>query len=206
MLIGLTGGIASGKSTVSNILKSLGVSVIDADLIAKEIVEPGKAAWQKIVDYFGKEILLPNQNLNRQKLGDIIFNNQAAREKLNQITHPYVISEIEARVKKLREEGEEVIVVDVPLLIESNMVDIFDEIWVVYVSRKTQIQRLMERDQIDYEDAIAKIEAQLSLDKKKEYADRLIINEGSKDELKDKVLSIWRDIDDKEETSFNCSR
>ncbi|SJZ40112.1 dephospho-CoA kinase [Selenihalanaerobacter shriftii] len=204
MFIGLTGGIASGKSTVSKLLKDLGIPVIDADQISREIVKPNKPAWQKIVDYFGRDILLSNQNLNRDKLGEIIFNDETAREKLNQITHPKIISEIKKRAEKLKEAGEGTVVADVPLLIEINMMEIFDEVWVVYVRRETQIKRLMTRDQIDRETAIAKIESQMSLDKKKGYADRLIINEGTKDELKDKILSIWREIN-AEKNSSNCS-
>lgn len=194
MLIGLTGGIASGKSTVGKILKDLGAKVIEADEIAREIVKPGKVAWERIVDYFGEDILLSNQELDRKKIGEIIFHDEAAREKLNQITHPLIISEIKARIQQSKENGEEIIVVDIPLLIEIDVMHLFEEVWVIYVTRKTQIKRLIERDQIDRETAIAKIDSQLSLEKKKEYADRLIINEGSKEELREKVLSIWQEI------------
>ncbi|MBM7624620.1 dephospho-CoA kinase [Sporohalobacter salinus] len=204
MLIGLTGGIASGKSTVSDILKDIGVSVIDADLIAREIVKPGKIAWQKIIDTFGKEVLLPNQELNRERLGQIIFDDPEARKKIDQITHPEIVKKIKKRVGQLQDQGEEIIVVDIPLLIEVGMVDFFDEIWVVYVSRETQLERLMSRDGIDHQTAVNKVEAQMSLEKKKEYADRLVINEGDKADLRHRILSIWREIN-VEKNCTDCS-
>ncbi|ADL11892.1 dephospho-CoA kinase [Acetohalobium arabaticum] len=203
MLIGLTGGIASGKSTVSNILKDIGIPVIDADLIAREVVKPGKPAWQKIVNTFGNEVLLPNQQLDREKLSQIIFENSKAKEKLDQITHPEIIREIKKRIDSLQTQGEEVIVADIPLLIETGMVEFFDEIWVVYVSRQTQLKRLINRDEIDYQTAVNKIEAQMPLEEKKEYADRLIVNEGDKGDLEDTIISIWREIN-AEKNCTNC--
>lgn len=203
MLVGLTGGIASGKSTVSNILNEIGIPVIDADLIAREVVKPGKPAWQKIVNTFGNEVLLSNQQLDREELGRIIFENSKAKEKLDQITHPEIIKKLKERIENLQAQGAEIIIADVPLLIETGMVDFFDEIWVVYVSRQTQLNRLMNRDEIDYQTAVNKIEAQMPLKEKKEYADRLIVNEGDKEDLKDTVLSIWREIN-AETNCTNC--
>ena len=193
MKIGLTGGIASGKSTVSRFLQSLGAKVVDADEIAHELMKPKQKLWQKVVGHFGEEILKAEQEIDRDKLGTIIFNNPQQREKLDQLTHPIIISEIKARVEKL-EQSYEIVIAEIPLLIEVGMIDFFAEVWLVYLKRTVQIKRLMQRDDINREAAVQKIESQMSLDEKKEYADRIIVNNGSQEELEKQVQKLWRKI------------
>ncbi|MCK8824016.1 dephospho-CoA kinase [Fuchsiella alkaliacetigena] len=194
MIIGLTGGIASGKSTVSRILAELGAAIIDADQLAREIMEPYTPAWWEVKEAFGEEVFLPSDELDRERLAEIIFNDQAARKKLDEITHPWVRIKIKQRIEDLQSSGEEIIVAEVPLLIEAEMVDLFTEVWVVYVKREVQINRLREREGISRQAAIARIDSQLSLEEKVDYAQRVIVNEGSKEELRQQLLSIWKEI------------
>ncbi|WP_018249082.1 dephospho-CoA kinase [Orenia marismortui] len=193
MKIGLTGGISSGKSTVSNYLKEFGATVIDADQVAHKLMEAEKELWQRIVEEFGEEILLDNKEINRQKLGKIIFNDHQAKELLDEISHPIIITKIKEEMDRLANISD-IIIVDVPLLIEADMLDLFDQICLVYVDREVQIKRLMKRDEIDKESAIAKIQSQIPLKEKRRYANIIINNNGSKDELKIKVKKLWEDL------------
>lgn len=186
MLLGLTGGIASGKSTVVDIFKKNGIPTVDTDSIAREIVEPGEKAWVKIVEYFGQAILLPDKTINRKKLGDIVFRSQIKRKKLEKITHPIIIEETMKRAKKL-EEKFNMVVVDVPLLFEANMEASFDLIIVVYVDKITQLRRLIDRDNISKEEALLRIETQIDIEIKKEKAD-IIINNNLKIEETEKQV------------------
>ncbi|OEG00097.1 dephospho-CoA kinase [Vulcanibacillus modesticaldus] len=196
MLIGLTGGIASGKSTVTKLFMNEGIPVVDADLIAREVVEVGREAWKKIVDYFGEEILLPDKSINRKKLGNIIFQDENKRKKLNEITHPIIISEILSRAKKLQVTYKRVIV-DIPLLFESRRESLFDLIIVVYVDKESQIKRLMERDHIDRNEALSKINSQIPLDDKIKWADIVIYNDKTIEETKKQVIDIIKKINGK---------
>jgi len=191
MLIGLTGGIGSGKSTVSNLFRKYGIPIIDADLIAREVVEPGKKAWKAIIDHFGEEILLPDQHINRKKLGNLIFQNKEKRMELNEITHPIILAEILTRAEELQKHHQQVIV-DIPLLFESKREPLFDQIIVVYVNKSIQLQRLMARDQISKEEALQKINAQMSLESKKEKADIVIYNDQDLSKTEQQVLTIIR--------------
>lgn len=189
MLIGLTGGIASGKSTVTNFFREFAIPVIDSDIVAREVVEPGKEAWAQIVEHFGDEILLPNKEIDRKKLSKIIFNDQQKREVLNNITHPIIISEIMTRAKELHLTNKNV-VIDIPLLFESKREELFDLIIVVYVNKEIQLQRLMRRDNIAENEAITKIKAQLDLEEKKKKADIVIYNEKSLEDTREQVQQI----------------
>jgi len=182
-VIGLTGGIASGKSTVSYILKSLGAIVIDADKVARKVVEPGQPAWQDIVKEFGEEVLNEDMTINREALGKLVFNDQSSLAKLNSITHPRVIEYFEQELTRLAEESPEaVVVLDVPLLFESGMHRLADEIWVVWADEAVQLERLMEREGFTCEEAWQRIRAQMPLEEKARRADRVINNSGSLDE------------------------
>jgi dephospho-CoA kinase len=191
--VGLTGGIASGKSTVSKYLKELGALIIDADKIAHSLMKPEKKLWQRVVEEFGEKILLDNNTIDRKKLGEIIFNNSKAKARLDEITHPIIIAKIEEEMEQLSQEND-ILIVDVPLLIEADMIDLFDEIWLVYVDQNVQVQRLMDRDKIDYQKAISKINSQMPLEEKKRYADRIISNNGTEEELKAEVMRVWQKI------------
>ncbi|RJQ05590.1 MAG: dephospho-CoA kinase [Bacillota bacterium] len=195
IIIGLTGGIASGKSTVSRVLRELGAPVIDSDLVAKEVVRPGTEAWRELVEAFGDDILLEDRTIDRRKLGDRVFGDPGAVARLNAITHPRIIGEIRERLRKFAEadpkERPPAVVVDAPVLIEAGMVDMVDEVWLVVVDQKTQIQRLMARDHFGVEQALNRINAQIPLEKKKKYADVIIDNTGPVRETRARVRRLW---------------
>lgn len=196
MRIGLTGGIASGKSTVSHMFREKSIPVVDADIAAREVVEPGEIAYKEIIDYFGREILLDDGGIDRKALGGRIFKNEEERLKLNQIVHPQVRKRILEKVANYEEEGREFIVLDIPLLIESKLTDWVDQVLVVYVPFNVQLARLMERDRLSEEDAMSRINAQLSLEKKRDLADVVIDNSGAIDDTKQQlemVLKNWRE-------------
>ncbi len=176
MLIGLTGGIASGKSRISLFLKSQGAVIIDADEIARHVVEPSSSALRNIVELWGTDILKPDQSLDRQKLASIVFSNKKELEKLNNITHPEIIREIKERIS--REPAGSLIVLDAPLLIESGLFTIVDYVWLVSVTETTQIKRLMKRDGMTIEEAHRRISMQMPLEEKKKYAHVIVDNNG----------------------------
>ncbi|EGL82126.1 Dephospho-CoA kinase [Caldalkalibacillus thermarum TA2.A1] len=193
MVIGLTGGIASGKSTVSRMLDDLGAVIIDADKIAREVVEPGQAAWQKIKETFGEDVLQPDGRLDRAKLAEIIFRDQEQRRKLNSIVHPEIRKQMLKRKEEALQQGEELIVLDIPLLFESKLEHMVDKILVVYVPEEVQIRRLMERDKIDRKYAIQKIESQMPLETKKEMGHAYIDNSGTREETRRQLLHILKE-------------
>ncbi|MED1748260.1 MAG: dephospho-CoA kinase [Bacillota bacterium] len=176
LVIGLTGGIASGKSTVSQMIKELGIRVVDADVIAKEAVSKGTPALHQIVQTFGEDVLLPNGELNRQQLGAIIFSDEEKRKQLNAIVHP----EVRKEMLKQRDEGinqqETFVVLDIPLLFESQLESLVDRIIVVYTTPELQLSRLMNRNALSEEEALNRIHSQQSLEEKCQKADRVIEN------------------------------
>ncbi|MED4561487.1 dephospho-CoA kinase [Bacillus altitudinis] len=176
LVIGLTGGIASGKSTVSQMIKEKGIRVVDADVIAKEAVSKGSAALHQIVQTFGEEVLLPNGELNRQQLGAIIFSDEEKRKKLNAIVHP----EVRKEMLEQRDEGvsnnETFVVLDIPLLFESKLEGLVNRIIVVYTTPELQLSRLMNRNDLSEEEALNRIHSQQPLEEKCQKADRVIEN------------------------------
>ncbi|WP_202710710.1 dephospho-CoA kinase [Sporosalibacterium faouarense] len=193
-VIGLTGGIATGKSTASKYLVEKGYSVIDADVLAREVVDVGRPAYEDILKEFGDKILNEDLTINRTKLGGIIFNSEELRKKLNSIVHPRVTDEMKMqKIKELKDN--KLVFLDIPLLIEVRThlkkegLD-FDEIWLVYIDEETQLQRLMKRDGIDRLQAFKKIKAQMSINEKKKYADVIIDNSGSISDLEKKLDSL----------------
>ncbi|MCY7694978.1 dephospho-CoA kinase [Bacillus sp. FSL W7-1034] len=176
LVIGLTGGIASGKSTVSQMIKEKGIRVVDADVIAKEAVSKGSAALHQIVQTFGEEVLLPNGELNRQQLGAIIFSDEEKRKKLNAIVHP----EVRKEMLEQRDEGvsnnETFVVLDIPLLFESKLEGLVDRIIVVYTTPELQLSRLMNRNDLSEEEALNRIHSQQPLEEKCQKADCVIEN------------------------------
>jgi len=191
-IIGLTGGIASGKSSVARIMESLGGVIVDADLLAREAVLPGKPAYRSIVAEFGKEILNPDGTLDRQALGKIVFSDPRARRKLERITHPAIARLAEQRLSELRESGVQVVVYMAPLLIEAGVTSRVDEIWVVYVDRETQIERLIRRDGIGREEALQRLAAQMPMDEKIKLGNVVIDNCGAPHETEQQVREIWQ--------------
>lgn len=194
-IIGLTGGIASGKSTVAKKLEELGAYVIDADKVAHMVIEPYKPAWHDIVEEFGEGVLNADKTINREKLGGIVFNNPLLLQKLNRITHPRIMEFFKEEIQRLKtEKNDAVVVLEVPLLYETHMDRICDEVWVVWVDRETQVERLCRRDNISAEDAIKRIDAQMPLDEKARRAKVVIDNRHSREETIAKTVKYFNEI------------
>lgn len=196
-ILGITGGIASGKTTVCNFIKDKGYKVIDADEIARSLMKKGKVNHKKIVDYFGQGILERSGEINRQLLGSKVFSDPEMLKILNSIAHPHIFKEIKKEIERSKQER--VIFLDIPLLFEEydNILkyDIsFDEIWLVFVDRDTQIDRLMKRNNLTKKEAIARIDSQISIDKKREKSDRIIFNLESIDSLKENISFILKSL------------
>ncbi len=190
-IIGLTGGIASGKSMVAGILERLGAVVIDADQLAREVVAPGESAYGAIVNMFGEEIVNPDQSINRQALGRIVFANPEARRRLERITHPAIAQKAQERLAELKAAGTPVVVYMAPLLIEAGVTSRVDEVWVVYVDEETQLSRLMARDGIGRTEALQRLAAQLPMAEKCRYGKVVIDNNGTPEETAQQVRDIW---------------
>ncbi|MGM7702295.1 dephospho-CoA kinase [Pseudalkalibacillus sp. Hm43] len=190
MIVGLTGGIASGKSTVSGMIQSLDIPVVDADQIARQVVLPGEKAYEDIVAAFGEEILDENRTLDRKKLGAIIFNDEEKRKTLNGIVHPAVRKEMMAQKDEHLKHHKDV-VLDIPLLFESKLTHLVDKTLLVFVSSDTQLQRLVERDQSTVEEARSRIGSQIPLDDKRQWADEIIDNNGTIEESREQLLHIF---------------
>lgn len=191
--IGLTGGIASGKSTVSDILRAKGAWIIDADKLARQVVEPGQPALKEITVVFGEGVLLPNGQLNRKLLGEIVFADDVKRRLLEDITHPAISRAVDEEINRAEQAGVAVVVLDVPLLIETGWTTMVDELWVVYVSPETQIERLIKRDGLDRKQALDRIASQMRLQDKLQYANVIIDNNQGLDETTTQVLTAWKE-------------
>jgi len=193
VVAGLTGGIATGKSTVTALFASFGAAIIDADRIAREVVARGSPAWKKIMEHFGTGVLRPDSELDRERLGSLIFSDTAQKDVLNRIVHPEVFQEMDRRIRELREENRaEVVICDVPLLIETGMHIGFDEVVLVYVPEPLQIRRLMDRDGISRDEAVRKVRAQMSIEEKRAYATIVIDNSASREETAGKTLQVYQ--------------
>ena len=193
-LIGLTGGIASGKSTVAAILRRLGAAIINADDLSREVVQPGQEAWQKIIDSFGEQILQEDQTLDRKQLRKIVFDNREARQKLEAIIHPRVRSLAEQRVRELAAAGSSIIVYEVPLLFENQIHLWLRPVILVACDMATQKNRLQKRDRLTDTEAQQHLEAQMSLADKRKLADYVIDNNGSLEELEQQVRAVLQKI------------
>ena len=194
MIIGLTGSIASGKSTVANMLKEMGFPIIDADLVARIVVEKGTPTLETIVEIFGTEVIHEDGTLNREGLGEIIFSNPSKRKQLNDIMHPAIRTEMVAQKAHLIQQEHPVIIMDIPLLFESRLQSFVDKVLVVTVTEQTQLERLMARNGFSHEDAKLRIQSQLPLSVKEKGADAVIYNNGTLEETKQqliKILAIW---------------
>ena len=195
LLVAVTGGIASGKSVVSKMLEGLGAPIIDYDVIAREIVEPGKPAWKDIVACFGEHVLKEDRQIDRKKLSDVVFRDAEKRKKLEGFTHPRIIEEAARRDNEIAERNPNAIIqVAVPLLIEINIQDKFHKVILVYVPREIQIERLMKRDAITKEAAESILKAQLPIDEKLGYADFVIHNEGTLADTRRQVEQVWEEL------------
>jgi len=191
IIAGLTGGIATGKSTVSSFLGEAGAVIIDADAIARDVVIKDLPAWHEIVKTFGKDVLLPDGEIDRARLGGIIFGDSSKKEILNGIVHPRVIRKVAEQIDKIQNEiPGSIIILDVPLLIEAGMNTGLKEVILVYTPEDIQIKRLVERDKISDEEALLKIRSQMPIEKKKEFATIIIDNSGTIEETKRRALEV----------------
>ena len=192
VVAGLTGVIASGKSTVSTKLAELGAKLIDFDLIARQVVEPGKPAYNDVIKYFGTQVCQEDGTLDRKKISDVVFKDMEKRKKLEEFTHPRIYEEFFRQVAEYgQEDPASVVIVDIPLLVELNLMYLFEKIIVVSVSPETQKIRLMERDDIDDEEASRIIASQLPVKEKKGFADWVIENDGSREDTLDQVERVF---------------
>lgn len=177
--LGLTGGIATGKTTISNYLKTKEIPVLDADEYARKVVEPGTSGLTDIVNTFGKQVLQSDGSLNRKLLGQIIFNDMTARQKLNDITHPRIQQMMTDELQKLAKDKTPLVILDIPLLLENHNIAGADAIMVVTVPESIQLNRLMQRNNLTKEEAQRRIDAQMPLSEKEKLADFIVDNSGT---------------------------
>jgi len=195
LLLGVTGSIATGKTTVAGMLEELGARTIDFDVLSREVVEPDKPAWQDIVDYFGEQVLAEDRSLDRTKLREIVFNDLEKKKKLESFQHPRIFEEFIKQIEQYTSEDPNAIIqAVVPLLIEVNMHPLFHNILMVYASEEEQKKRLMERDGSTEEMAMNMIRSQLSVEEKKGYCDLFIDNSGSLDQTRKQVEQLWEKL------------
>ena len=191
--IGLTGGIASGKSTVLTYFKDKGIPYIDADIVAREVVEPGTEGLKAIVDTFGSNVLHADGTLNREVLGAIVFHNEEKRQLLNSCLKTHIRNRIMELTSQYEQGNTPILIYDIPLLIEGEWYTMMDEVWLVYVNEMTQIERLMSRNGYTREDALARINSQMRLDDKRAYADIIVDNNGTPHDLTVQLNTIWNE-------------
>ena len=182
-IVGLTGGISSGKSTVSSYLKQLKIPVIDADEVARKVVEPNSQGAIEIRKVFGNDVFEEDGSLNRQKLGALVFSNAENRQKLDELLQPLIKIMILNEIEEHRQKGEKMIVLDLPLLFEKQYEELCEEIIVVYVPRELQLERLMRRNQYTKQEALSRIDSQLSIEEKRKRATVLLDNQGTIQQL-----------------------
>ena len=195
LIVGLTGGVASGKSTISNILREEGAYLIDADQIARDLVRPYTPTWHELIKTFGEEILQPDGSIHRKKLAAIVFSNPEKRSLLNRILHPRIKEETQRRLKEIgQKDPEAVVVIDAALLVETGDYREMDRVIVVYSTQAQQIERLRERDRASEEEALRIVSAQMPLGEKLKVADFVIRNEGSLEETRQKTQEVFQEL------------
>lgn len=192
-VIGLTGGTGSGKGVVSQCLREAGAAIIDADLIAHEIIKMGRPAYEELVDYFGNEILRYDGEIFRRKLGEIVFRDKEKLKFLNLCTHKYIAQEIARQIQEAKElRNAKLIIIDAPLLIEAGLAEICDSIWVVYADEEVRALRVMQRDGITYETAKARIANQKSWTEYESYAQEVIDNSSDLENVQAQVATLMK--------------
>ena len=190
-VIGLTGGIGSGKSTVSQFLQELGAVVLDADKVGHEAYLPGTETWREVVVAFGREILAPDGTIDRKKLGGIVFSDPESLKRLNQIVHPRMFEMMKTRIEECRQQGVKVVVLEAAVLLEAKWTPLVDEVWVTIASESAVVERAKERTGLPEEQILARIRSQLSVEERIKHANVVIHNEGNLNELKMKVEELW---------------
>ena len=193
-VIGLTGGIGSGKSTASELLSQLGAKVLDADKVGHQCYQPDTEAWQDVVAAFGEEIVAPDRSIDRKKLGAIVFGDPDSLARLNGIMHPRMKEMMADMIEQYRQDGVEVVVLDAAILLEANWTHLVDAIWITVASESTVIKRVKERTGLPEEQIRSRIRSQMTIEERTERADLVINNDGSLDELKVKVEELWEGL------------
>lgn len=194
MKLGLTGSIATGKSTVARMFSERGIPVIDADQIAREVVAPGSEVLQKIADHFGRGMLQPDGALDREKLGAVVFEQPEERETLNQIIHPAIRKEMKEQAEKAESQGHELVVMDIPLLFENNLAYMVDKTAVVYIPEELQKQRLIKRNNYTEKEAEQRISSQISIEEKKNKADFVVDNSAGLEQTEKQIADLLREL------------
>ncbi len=195
-IIGLTGNIASGKSSVADMFEKLGAKIIDADRVARSVVEPQKPAWKEIVEKFGSGVLNSEGAVDREKLGEIVFNDDDKRCLLNDITHPKILEEIKELIESTRNEENRIVIIEAALIVEKGgwLREIVQSLIVVSANEESRIERLMERNGYTRDEALSRISSQMPSAEKEKHGDFIIDNSGSPEATKSQVLNIWKEI------------
>jgi len=197
LVVGLTGGIVSGKSTVALMFKDLGAKIVDADKLGHSVILPHKPAWEKIVKIFGKDILQNDLTIDREKLGKIVFANQSLLKKLNDITHPEITKIIKKEIDSLKNKTynqKKILIIDAALIYEAKIDRLMDKIIVVYIDEDEQIKRLIKRNNLSKDEALQRIKSQMPMKEKVKMADYVIDNSNSLDKTKKQVEKIWKNL------------
>ena len=190
-VIGLTGGIGSGKSTVSRLLAELGAVILDADKVGHEAFKPNTEAWREVVAAFGRQIVTPSGEIDRKKLGEIVFGHPESLSRLNQIMHPRMYDMVKAQIEDYRRQGVEVVVLEAAILIEANWTSLVDEVWVTVTPEGKVLERLKQQRGLEEKQTLARIRNQLSSEERVKHANVIINNDGDLDEVKAKVKELW---------------
>lgn len=206
-VVGLTGGIASGKSSVSQLFAKLGARIVDADVAARKVVEPGSEGQEQVIAAFGHHLLQPDGTLNRKELGRIIFSDREARRRLESITHPLIFRHMYLELQHAIRTDAPVVILDIPLLFETGLfMEEIDESVVVYTHPKTQLQRLMERDGLSEAEARSRVQAQIPIDEKARRAEHVIDNSGTPEQTQQQVWALWKEWTTHDEDRFDRTR
>jgi len=194
IIVGVTGNIGSGKSAVCRILAKLGAIIVDADELAHESYKPHSQAWQELINTFGKDIVKADEKIDRQKLGQIVFANPAALALLNQIVHPRAYGMAQEKIEDYRRQGAKAVVLEATLLIEAGWTDLVDKVWLVVTPEDVAIQRLSQHKGISEAQILTRLKAQMPAEEKMKYADEIIYNDGSLNQLEAKVTELWHKL------------
>tara|TARA_B100001971_G_C18080148_1_gene477829 strand:+ start:304 stop:891 length:588 start_codon:yes stop_codon:yes gene_type:complete len=191
-IIGLTGGIGSGKSTVAGFLAELGALIIDADKVGREVLKPGTKIWQQVVATFGGQILTPDGEINRKKLASLVFGSLGRLELLSRLMHPEIYKRIKAQLLEYRRQQASVVILEAPLLVEAGWTELVDEVWVTTASETTVLERLKQQLGLSQKESLARIRSQLPARERAKHADVVLNTELGLDELRTKVKKLWQ--------------
>ena len=204
IIIGITGGIASGKSTVSEMLSAKGAAVIDADRIGHELFRPNTDAWREVVAAFGRGILCNDDEIDRARLAEVVFADRAALNRLNSIMHPRIRRVVESKIEEFRAQGFAVVVVEAALLIEAGWTGLVDQVWVILAPESDAVHRLCSRKDFTEEQAAARIRSQMSPAERASRADVVLENDSSVDALAERVERLWRSLPPSKHDQGSC--